>query len=960
MDIVLGILGDTVLRVGQSLDTEWGRPKERAVLAALATQPGKSMSVDALRDWVWDGDDELNSPTSALQTHVSRLRNPLNQVYRSRLTIVREYRGYRLDVDRSVIDYFAFGDAMAHARRVGAAGDHAQACGIARQALALWRGTPLAELDSDRACNWRRSVIENEWIPANIALVTSLVDVGDPAEALRLLNALDRDHGDNLLVAEQRLRALYAQWRVDEAKAYYYRFRKRMRDSLDDESAAEIHRFHEQLVASRGVSAARRVRPDQLPDPVPDFVGRRDLLATLDAAVAASAKVIVLCGPGGVGKTALAVQWARRRRAADGALYVDLNGFGRGPKVGEVEVVDSCLAALGVVVPEVSGDQASVERLRRAKLRELMLDRRMVVLLDNVVDAAQVQRLAPLFGVSIVLVTSRKRLLGLAVSDGARMVNVPPLAHDDGVALLASRMGRPAADSAAVSQLAELCEGFPLALTLVGDRVATRPGAPLSAFVDQLRGSRLLKLGGRGDVSGLSLKAAFELSYLALSDSGRRLFRVLGLHPGLDVGVEAVTAIAGCDVEDALEELVDAHLLDQRGDLDRYQLHDLLHVYAAELAGDEEHAAEREAAELRLQSFYFHSANNAHRRVFSYDSNVPPLDIAEGVVPVEFADRVTATRWFDVERSNLVAVMAAALDGGRREYWRTPQVVAPPFIRFGWLADAKRAWEIALDLADEDDAFAQGASVNNLGCFLLHVGEYDEAQPLLESALRYATEDGSDLGIATVSLNLGRIEVSRGRFPRALELFDRALRFAQRTDSVALQASTMHRIGTTYRAAGEPGVAAKWLYQALAMRESAKDAHGTGDTLSELGSLLAERGDKVNAIAHGEQAVALLEEIHDLAGARNARIRLAQTHIALDGDRDAALAHALRAVELARSTWHSETEATALDAVGQIRYAMADVAGAAQAWRAAARIYLDRGDARGRQLTQRLDDLGAA
>jgi DNA-binding SARP family transcriptional activator/tetratricopeptide (TPR) repeat protein len=956
MDVVLGILGETVLRIDGRLDAEWGRPKERAVLAALATQPGKSMSIDTLSDWLWDSDDDLRKPSSALQTHVSRIRNPLNKVSATHVELVSEYRGYRLDVDRATVDYFMFRELMARAR-AAAKGDPGQACRIAIEALALWRGTPMPELDSDRARNWRRRVIENEWLPANIALAGWLVDVGDPDEALRRLDELDRDHGDTLMVAEQRLRALFAQSRLDDAKQFCQHFRRRMTDDLDDESAAEIQRFYNYLVATRGTVVRHRARPDTLPDAVPDFIGRRDLLTRLDSAVTASVKVIVLVGPGGIGKTTLAVHWAGRRRFADGALYVDLNGFGHGPRVGETEIVDTFLAALGSSVDGVVSARARAE-----KLRQLTADRRMLVLLDNVAESAQVQRILPLLGSAVVLVTSRKRLLGLAVSGGARMVTVSPLEHDEGVALLIGRMGRLTADSAAVSQLADLCGGFPLALTLVGDRVATRPGAKLGAFVDQLRGPRLLNLGGHGDAAATCLAAVFELSYDDLSEDGRQLFRLLGLHPGLDIGVAAVTALAGRDVEDAIEELVDAHLLDQRGDLDRYQLHNLLSTFAAELMADPAHAVEREAAELRLQSFYFHSAKNAYRAVFAYDCLVPALEIEAGVRAVEFpGGAATATRWFEIERHNLSAVLEVARRDKRYSYWRTPQVVAPPMARFGWLGAAKRAWQIALELAEgTGDPFARGAGANNLGSFLLHIGEHDEAQPLLESALRYATESGSDLGMCAALHNIARVELGRGRFPRALELLEQALHAAQNAGSLAHQVTTMLRIGTTWRTCGQLGQAAKWLYQALAVAETAHDAHGAGVTLAELGSLLAERGDKVNAIAHGEQAVALLEEIHDLAGARGARIRLAQTHIGLDGDRVAALVHALRAVELARLTWHAESEATALELVGQLRFAAGEVPAATEAWRAAARIYLDRGDPRGHELARRLDDLGAA
>ena len=955
MDVIIGILGGTALRVDGRLRADWGRPKEHAVLAALATQPGRSMSVETLSDWVWGGGDAPSNPSSALHNHTSRIRVPLNREL-PQVELVSEYHAYRLVVDRSKVDYFAFGEAVARARKLGAAGDHDQACDLVRQALGLWRGTPLLELDSDRARNWRRSVIENEWIPANISLITSLVDVGDPAEALRRLDELDRDHGDNLLAAKQRLRALYAQWRVDEATSFFLEFRKRMRDNVDEDSAAEIQRFHERLTAGRdvvgqNVGGQRRVRPDQLPDPVPDFTGRQDLVTQLDAAYAASTRVAVLGGPGGVGKTALAHYWARRHRFPDGTMRVDLNGFGRGPRISVAEIIDVFLGALGAAVEQVP------THARAGRLRELMADRRrMLVLIDNAHASAEIQAVLPLLGAAFVLVTSRKRLSGLALSDGARLITVEPLTPEQGIALLVSRMGRPVSDATAAAQLAGICEGFPLAITLVGEHVGRRPGVPLAAFAEKLRGQRLLRLGGTGD-GETSLAKVFELSYLALNPEARRLFRLLGLHVGLDFSAGAATALAGGDVETELEELVHAHLLDQDGDLDRYRFHDLIRGYGAVLAGEPDFAAERTAAEVRLQNFYFHTANAADREVFSYDAGVPPLVVEPGVTPLTFADADAARRWFEIEQGNLVAIISAALRNDRLEYWRTPQVVGPALLRFGSIDAARKVWELAIALSVHAGDFAEGASANNFADYLMHIGDFDGARPWLERAARIAERLGLDNVIAATQHNLGRIEASRKQYVAAIPFFERALEAARRAGDVNLQAFAMYRLGVTFRLCGRYEVAAKFLHQSLNMREENGDIAGQGACLAEIGALIAERGDFVSALGYCEQAVTLLEGIQDLAGAREARIQLVQLYLDRGGDRAEATAHALRAVELARQTWHAEDEAHALSLLGQVRHRAGDLDTAEASWRAALRIYVDRGDLQAQVVQARLDEL---
>jgi transcriptional regulator with XRE-family HTH domain len=331
--------------------------------------------------------------------------------------------------------------------------------------------------------------------------------------------------------------------------------------------------------------------PRQLPAAVADFTGRAAELQTLSrmldeagAGVPGTVVISAIGGTAGVGKTALALYWAHRAagRFADGQLYVNLRGFDpSGAPATPAEAIRRFLDALAVPPERIPPDPEAQAGLYRS----LLADRKMLVVLDNARDEQQVRPLLPASPGSLVLVTSRNQLAGLAAAERARLLTVDVLAHDESVQLLTDRLGarRAAAEPEAVDEIARLCAHLPLALTVAAARAAVRPGFPIASLAADLRDTagRLDALDS-GD-PGASVRAVFSWSYQQLSAEAARMFRLLGLHPGPDISVPAAASLAAVEKPEArrlLRELARGCLIAEHIP-GRYAFHDLLRAYAA-------------------------------------------------------------------------------------------------------------------------------------------------------------------------------------------------------------------------------------------------------------------------------------------------------------------------------------------------------------------------------------------
>ncbi|MEV7555739.1 NB-ARC domain-containing protein [Amycolatopsis sp. NPDC089917] len=420
-----------------------------------------------------------------------------------------------------------------------------------------------------------------------------------------------------------------------------------------------------------------------LPAPLADLTGRESELGQLSAKVAEGGGVVAIVGQAGVGKTALAVTAADRWRHEfpGGGYAVDLRGMDEEP-LSAGAALDRLLRALDVAPGQVPASESE----RSALLRMLLEDRKVLLLLDNAADEAQVRPLLVAGPDSLTLITCRRTLAGL---EGARWLGLEPLSDDGATGLLARIVGadRVRAEPAAARELVELCGYLPLAVRIAGNRLATRPQWTLAQLADRLRDeSTRLRALAAGD---LQLRSAFDLSYRAVSAGARRLFRRLAAVPGADFGLELAGVVSGAspgDVQDHLDELVDASLLQTTAEPERHQFHDLIRLFAEERFEAEDDPAARDVV-------LTHLLDKATEAAKLFYPKAPEAG--------RFGSREEGGRWLDVEGGNWVAAHRLAARKGRH------REVGDLAIALHWYSDGRSAQKPWLEI------FSLGATAAN-------------------------------------------------------------------------------------------------------------------------------------------------------------------------------------------------------------------------------------------------------
>ncbi|MFG3344000.1 BTAD domain-containing putative transcriptional regulator [Streptomyces sp. NPDC048018] len=558
--------------------------------------------------------------------------------------------------------------------------------------------------------------------------------------------------------------------------------------------------------------------PDLLPRTPRGFLGRDRELDALDAAVD-SARVALVTGPAGVGKTALALHWAHRRAGdfPDGVLYADLRGFSADDGIEAADVLREFLPALGVPprgVPESATAAAAL-------YRSLTEDRALLVVLDNVRSADRARPLLPAGARSATVVTSRLRLGGLVVSELARPVPLGVLGLDESAALLAAAVGadRVAAEPDAARRLAALCDGLPLALRVTAAQLAARPGwrlADLAAeLADEQRRLALLTVDGSESADGSGVPAALRLTVQGLPEEAGRLFRQLGVVPGTDLDRLAAAALLDrtpAVAAEALDRLCDAHLLTEWAP-GRHSLHDLVRLYARSLDPDED-------ALLRLLDHYTLTAMAAARAAEPDDQPccAPPPHARVPRTTPSFAGRDAALLWYASERDNLAAAVTAARAAGHHDRaWRLG-ILQWPYILWnshdGWVPLLEDAVDSA---ARVDDPDAESRARALLGWLLTQDGRLAEALVHLRLAPTLAARAGEPSSEATALVNLAVALDRTGVTPESLDHTARAVALVRGTGDVMTEVLALEHRSRQLLSAGDPSAALACAHEGLGL-----------------------------------------------------------------------------------------------------------------------------------------------
>jgi transcriptional regulator with XRE-family HTH domain/Tfp pilus assembly protein PilF len=670
--------------------------------------------------------------------------------------------------------------------------------------------------------------------------------------------------------------------------------------SLQGQARADLLELGQQRAGAAANGTTRQgaatgtglIVPRQLPASVRRFAGRERELALLTGLLGqagarpAAAVISAIGGTPGVGKTTLAVHFGHQTAGLfpDGQLYVNLAGFGpSGSPLAPGQAVRGFLGALGIrpeqIPPGLDG-QAGL-------FRSLLAGRRMLVVLDNVVDEEQVRPLLPGSPGCLVVVTSRRQLTGLAVAEGAALITLDCLPEAEALQLLAGRLGagRVDAEPEAAGDLVTLCGGLPLALAIAAARAAARPGFPLADLAAEMRqaDSRLDGLDARAP--GASIRPVFSWSFQALSQPAARMFRLLGVHPGPDVSVPAAASLAGLGHQAAralLDELIQASLLSEYRP-GRYTLHDLLRAYAAEQAlttGGGEHRT----ATDRLLDHYLHTSHAAAVLLNPHRTSVLPLTQPRPDVTPEHLDgHQQALAWFETEHQVLLGCVSIAAETGSDVCaWILPWAMTEFLDRRGhwheWAATQRTALEAATRLGD---LAGQAVAHRAIATACVRLTDYRQARTHLAACLRLRRQLGDCAGEALARHSLGRVAEQQGRYADALRHDQQALALFREAGDDAGQALALNAIGWYHNLLGRPEQARTFCQQALALYRHTVSV-GQAQAWDSLGYAEHQLGRLDQATVCYQRALGIFRDLGELFGQADTLDRLGDTRAAAE------------------------------------------------------------------------------
>lgn len=927
----ISVLGPVqVTARGRAVDARNG--KELILLAVLGLSAGRPVPAGTLAERLWDGSPPPRY-RSTLYTYITRARRRLEQAGAERSLLSQTPGGYVLHVAEEKVDWHRFTTLRTRASVLAQAGDGRAAVELLDEALRAWRGEPLTGVRGTWARDMRVAMgqahqdVLGEW--AHLAL-----ESGRDGEVVQVLDQALTRYPLNEALVRHSMHALHLAGRAADALRLYQRLRERLAEELGADPGPQVQRVHRQILRGRGPDPAPPRTPAAQPPPkqessvgvrdnlgrdLSDFSGRESLCAAVTTALTSSdrnaARVCAVTGMPGVGKSALALHVAHRVAPSfpDARLYLDLRGHNEHlPPLTPAEALAQLLQLLGVSPEEIP---ASVEQ-RTALWRDRAWRMRALVILDDAADAQQVEPLLPGGAGCAVVVTSRRLLPEL---DGARHIEVeaPPL--EEAVAMFTAISGGRARGQEAdqVPVIVELCDRLPLAMRLVGVRLRLRPSLPLADMVRRIRAtSRRLaefRAGKR------HLEAVFAVSLRSLSPAGQEAFVRLGLHPMPILDAVIASELTGQDhtgAEAALEELVDAHLL-QEPRPGRYRFHSLVLAFAHQRAEAVLPAAEQRSVRERMLDAYTGMCRAADAVLYPHRlRSAPPPRASTGPLREEWGLREAAA-WLRTEIPTLLAIVDYAADHGYTE-----QVAHLSHLLAEYLDD-NGPWEAALRLHRRavhwwlhcQDRRFLAQSWYELARAHLRLGELEEAEACLERARICWRAVGDALGESWALAQHGRVHYVAGRYEQALECQQRALGCFREEGHRSGTAFALHLRGLGHMAVGAHHRAIADYGEALQILTDARDANTEITVKANLAGSFQKLGYHREATALCEETLLLVQELGDQR--REAAIWNNLGNIFLyKNNSERAIASFQHALRIHRTTIDPWTEAMTLASMG--------------------------------------------
>ncbi|MFC9077802.1 BTAD domain-containing putative transcriptional regulator [Streptomyces sp. NPDC057062] len=896
-----------------AVEVDLGPPQQRAVLAALLLAEGTQVSMGELIDAVW-GTRAPVSAAGTLRTYVHRLRKVLGPVGESVSSVLQSLgRGYRLHIGQDDVDFGVFHRLLARAEYAHDAGHLKEAADHWREALGLWQGSALSGVRGEFADAQRHRLGEQR-LSAEAMLMRAEIELGSHVQAAGALVGLVRDHPLDERFRELLMLALYRSGRQAAALATYREAQALLADELGVDPGPGLQEMYQRVLRADGdllaPAAPARVEPAdtpardhlaatpaQLPADLAAFVGREvELEAASGLVTGDGAAVSVVTGMAGVGKTAFAVHWARQIADAfpDGQIYLNLRGFDHGgPPVASEQALRTALEALGANAGKLPQEVDALAAL----LRTWLAGRRVLLLLDNARDAAQVRPLLPGAPGCLVIVTSRNQMAGLVAVDGARPVHLDVLSEPEARRFLTRRLGhaRTANEPEAVADIVAMCGQLPLALAITAARAATRPAMPLSTIATELHDSAGCLDAFRSGDSAADVRVAFSCSYHALGPDAARLFRLLSLHPGPDTALAATASLGGFSVSHTrhlLDELIQAHLVEERTP-GRFALHDLLGAYASELLQATDTQNERDAAHLRLLNHYLHSADNARQFFKSGRDDIDLPAVLPGVC-VEKAGSEggaeAAKRWFNVEHAALISCIGmASRDPQHDAYtWQLAWVIKQYLDRRGRWGDIVTTHRAALDAALRlADPLGEAFIRRGLARATATLGRAEEARAHMARSVELFVETKDPALSSEAHRQAGWLAERLGDIQGALVHAERALELSRASGDAATTARCLNAVGWYHALLGHHERTLQYCLQALPLHQAASDVCGSADTHDSIGYAHHQMGQYEQAVAAYREAVARYRGIDVLFGSADTLSRLGDTYMSMGRPWDA-------------------------------------------------------------------------